>query len=239
MADEIIDHIVNWLQVQLKESHLNGYVLGLSGGLDSAVCAGLIKKASDNCLGVILPIESNVEDCDDAAMVASQLDVRTAYVDLTHVYQALITLLPGNDRVARGNVKARLRMVALYYYANLNNYLVCGTGNRTELMLGYFTKFGDGACDVLPLGDLYKSQVREIASQLGVPEKVIEKVPSAGLWPEQTDEGEIGFTYEEMDRTLKAIVECQAEGDCAAALQKMISRSEHKRQPPKICRLHV
>jgi NAD+ synthase len=147
----------------------------------------------------------------------------------------MITLLPGDDRVAQGNIKARLRMIVLYYYANSHQYLVCGTGNKTELTLGYFTKFGDGASDVLPIGDLYKYQVRDIARELGVPEKIIEKVPSAGLWPGQTDEKEIGFSYKDLDETLQALKECRASGDCAQKLQEMIAHSEHKRQPPKIC----
>jgi NAD+ synthase len=111
---------------------------------------------------------------------------------------------------------------------------VCGTGNKTELTIGYFTKFGDGASDILPLGDLYKSRVREIARELGVPQKIIDKKPSAGLWSGQTDEEEIGFSYEELDRTLQEIHAGQVSGACAQKLQDMIVRSEHKRQLPKI-----
>jgi NAD+ synthase len=197
----------------------------------------LLKKATDNCLGLILPIESSVEDCDDAAMVASLFNLRTEYMDLTSVYHAMLKLLPGDSRVAKGNLKARLRMVILYYYSNIHNYLVCGTGNKTELTLGYFTKFGDGASDVLPLGDLCKNQVRKIARELDVPEKIIKKVPSAGLWQDQTDEGEIGFTYEQIDATLEQIEAHRASGDCAQRLKVMIARSEHKRQLPKICKI--
>jgi NAD+ synthase len=237
MPQKIVDHIVSWLKTQLKQSRASGYILGLSGGVDSATCAALIKKATADCLGLILPIESSVEDSDDAAMVASTFGLRTEYVDLTSVYQALLKLLPGSDRIAQGNIKARLRMVTIYYYANVHNYLVCGTGNNTEITLGYFTKFGDGACDVLPLGDLDKSQVREIARELGVPDKIIKKVPSAGLWQGQTDEGEIGFSYDEMDAALGEIKAGRATGDCAQVLQGMIARSEHKRQLPKICKL--
>jgi NAD+ synthase len=235
MLPQTIETIVTWLKKQLAESSTGGYVLGVSGGLDSAVCAALVKQAADNSLGVILPIESPVEDCDDASMVASTFDLRTEYIDLTGVYTSMIKLLPEDDKKAQGNIKARLRMVALYYYANISNYLVCGTGNKTELTLGYFTKFGDGACDVQPIGDLYKYQVREIAHELGVPQKIIDKTPSAGLWQGQTDEGEIGFSYKKLDSTLVSINECRASGDCAQKLQEMIARSEHKRQPPKIC----
>lgn len=235
MSQQIIDRIVSWLKSRLQESHTQGFVLGVSGGLDSAACVPLLKKATDNCLGLILPIESRVEDCDDAAMVASEFGLRTEYIDLTNVYHAMLKLLPRGERVAQGNIKARLRMVTIYYYANINDFLACGSGNKTELTLGYFTKFGDGASDVLPLGDLYKHEVREIARELGVPQKIIDKVPSAGLWQGQTDEGEIGFSYEELDRTLDQIRTGRASGECAQKLQSMIAGSEHKRQPPKIC----
>ena len=237
MWHEIIDTIVQWLRDEQAESQTNGFVVGLSGGLDSSVCAALIRKATDSCLGLILPVESEVNDIDDAAEVASLIDMKTQYLDLTPVYSHLIRLLPDRKHVARGNIKARLRMVVIYYYANIHNYLVCGTGNKTELSLGYFTKYGDGACDVLPLGDLYKYEVREIGAFLGIPEKIIEKVPSAGLWKGQTDEREIGFSYAEMDKTLKDITECRIRGDCAERLQLMMRQTEHKRRPPKICHL--
>lgn len=212
-------------------------MIGMSGGLDSSVCAALITRATENSLGLILPIQSEVQDLDDAAQTATVLGIPIEYVDLTSIYGHLIKLLPGSDQLVLGNIKARLRMVVLYYYANLKKYLVCGTGNKTELTLGYFTKYGDGACDILPLGDLYKYEVREIARKLGVPEKIIEKVPSAGLWQEQTDEEEIGFSYEDMDRALQEITACRVEGRCAETLQKMIARNLHKRQPPRICKV--
>jgi NAD+ synthase len=232
-----IEYIVDWLKRQLDETHTDGFVVGLSGGLDSSVCAALIKRASDDSLGLILPMHSDVKDLDDAAEIASVLGLPTEYIDLTPVYEHLIKLLPAGEHVVLGNIKARLRMVVLYYYANLKNYLVCGTGNKTELELGYFTKYGDGGCDILPIGDLYKHEVRNIARVLAVPEKVIEKVPSAGLWHGQTDEAEIGFSYEEMDQTLQEIAKCRVEGSCAETLQNMIQRNLHKRQPPRICEL--
>jgi NAD+ synthase len=235
--EKTIEEIVAWLKQQRTETGTAGFVVGMSGGLDSSVCAALIKKTTENSLGLILPIQSDVQDLDDAAQTAAVLGIPTEYVDLTSVYQHLSKLLPGKDRVALGNVKARLRMVVLYYYANLKNYLVCGTGNKTELTLGYFTKYGDGGCDILPLGDLYKHEVQQIARKLEVPEKIIEKIPSAGLWQGQTDEQEIGFSYDEMDRALQEIAERKVEGRCAEALQNMIARNLHKRQPPRICKL--
>ncbi len=237
MWHETVQRIVKWLRDELAQSHTDGFVVGLSGGLDSSVCAALLKKATDNCLGLILPLESDVNDIDDASEVASLINLRNQYIDLTPVYAHLIRLLSGHRDVALGNIKARLRMVVIYYYANINNYLVCGTGNKTEISLGYFTKYGDGACDILPLGDLYKYEVKKIAEVLGIPKKIVEKAPSAGLWKGQTDEGEIGFTYEEMDRTLKEIAECRVHGAGAERLQSMMSQSEHKRRPPRICYL--
>ena len=222
-----IEEIVAWLKEQMKESGTEGFVLGLSGGLDSAVCAALVRKATENCLGLILPIESDVKDLDDAGDIADLLKLKTQYIDLTSVYNSLVKILPGGDRVALGNIKARLRMVALYYHANMHNYLVCGTGNRTEISLGYFTKHGDGACDILPIGDLYKGEVRELAGELNIPEYIIKKTPSAGLWSGQTDEKEIGFTYEEMDNALRQIEGGKVEADDEAAnkLREIISKT--------------
>ena len=213
----------------------NGFVLGISGGLDSSVCAALIKKATADCLGLILPIESDIKDIDDASEMTSVINLKTQYIDLTSVYKSLIKFLPDNSQIALGNIKARLRMAVIYYYANLNNYLVCGAGNKTELSLGYFTKYGDGACDILPLGDLYKFEVRELARVLGIPEQIIKKVPSAGLWQGQTDEGEIGFSYDVIDKTLQEIEKNQIKGDVAEKLKFRIEHNEHKRKPPKIC----
>ncbi len=239
MWENVIHKIVQWLKDELNKTKTKGFVLGISGGLDSSVCAALIKKATEECLGLILPIESNVQDLDDAAEVASQINLKTQYINLTPIYRNLIKFLPDNNQVALGNIKARLRMVLIYYYANFNNYLVCGTGNKTEISLGYFTKYGDGACDILPLGDLYKFEVREIARVLGIPEQIIKKVPSAGLWQGQTDEGEIGFSYDVIDKTLQEIEKNQIKGDVAKKLKFRIEQSEHKRRLPKICFLGI
>lgn len=237
MWDQTVERIVTWLKDQLRAAEVNGFVLGLSGGLDSSVCASLIKKASDNSLGLILPIESDIHDIDDAVEVASLLNLKTQYIDLTAIYKNLIKLLPNKNLIPSGNLKARLRMVVIYYYANLNNHLVCGTGNKTEISLGYFTKYGDGACDILPLGDLYKFEVKKLAKSLGIQEKIIHKVPSAGLWQGQTDEGEIGCSYDEMDKTLREIAQGKIVGEIGKKLNEMIKRTEHKRRVPRICNL--
>jgi len=234
MKDDAAQQIINWLKAQLQDTPMQGFVLGLSGGLDSSVCAALLRKATDNCLGLILPIESDVKELDDAAAVAAQFGMKTEYIDLTSIYHNLTRLLPDNDRLALGNIKARLRMIVLYYYANLKSYLVCGTGNKTEITLGYFTKYGDGACDILPLGDLYKGEIRELARVLDIPQTIIDKVPSAGLWAGQTDEGEIGFTYAQMDAALQKIEKGNIADDVCHALSRVIKKTTHKREKPKI-----
>lgn len=237
MGNDIVQQIVVWLKDQLRESAMQGFVLGMSGGLDSSVCAALLRKATDNCLGLILPIESDVKDLDDATALAQSLNIKTQYIDLTATYNNLIKLLPDGNRVALGNIKARLRMIVLYYHANLNNYLVCGTGNKTEISLGYFTKHGDGACDILPLGDLYKRHVRELARQLDIPQTIIDKTPTAGLWSGQTDEGEIGYTYDQMDAALEKIEMDQVADATCHALSELMRKSAHKREKPRIFHL--
>jgi len=237
MSNDVIKKIVKWLKAEIKGAQARGFVLGLSGGLDSAVCAALIKLAASDSLGLILPIESELGDIEDAEDVAANFDLDINYLDLTYVYNGLLKLLPDRQLMAQANLKARLRMIVLYYYANCHNYLVCGTGNKTERLLGYFTKFGDGACDVLPLGDLYKCEVRNLAEALDIPKKIIKKVPSAGLWPGQTDEAEIGFSYEEIDKALQEINRDKIVGKVAERLNEMIIKNEHKQKPPKICYL--
>lgn len=234
MWKDIAQQIVEWLKDGLRDTGTKGFVLGMSGGLDSSICAALIKQATDECLGLILPIESDVKDLDDATALATSLNIKTQYIDLTTTYNNLVKLLPDGDRVTSGNIKARLRMIVLYYYANLHNYLVCGTGNKTEISLGYFTKHGDGACDILPLGDLYKGEVRELARELDIPEEIINKVPSAGLWSGQTDEGEIGFTYDQMDEALRKIDKGEVIDETCRKLRDVVKRSAHKREIPKI-----
>jgi NAD+ synthase len=176
-------------------------------------------------------------------LVATTFGVETIRVDLSPATDALLHAVSASDdwpvsveraRLATANIKPRLRMTTLYYLANLRNALVVGTGNKSEAMIGYFTKYGDGGVDLLPIVDLYKHEVRALAAELGVPGAIITKPPSAGLWPGQTDEGEIGLTYDELDRTLAAI----AFNDSAAMstehvdrVRAMMSQSEHKRRP--------
>jgi NAD+ synthase len=162
-------------------------------------------------------------------------------VELSDAYDALMAHLPPSDHpLAAANVKPRLRMIAWYYLAQAHNYLVLGAGNKTELAVGYFTKYGDGGADLLPLGDLYKAQVWEPARELGLPQEVVERSPTAGLWPGQTDEGEMGITYRELDRVLAAIAAGDTSGIESVTLEKvqrMIACSAHKRAMPPVFRV--
>jgi NAD+ synthase len=245
-----------WLTARFEESGADTFVLGLSGGIDSAVVCGLAARAvgRDKVLGVIMPSASNPDDAVQAAKVASAFGVKTLTVDLTLLSQTFLTSMPteaalealrildvGTEgerearvRLATANVRPRLRMTTLYYVANLVRGVVLGTGNRSEAMIGYFTKYGDGGVDLFPLIDFYKYEVRAIAAHIGVPASVIERPPSAGLWQGQTDEDEIGLTYEVLDATLEAIAAGDTSGVDPATLAKvqgMIDRSEHKRRP--------
>lgn len=236
----VTEKMVAWLQEKVQEAGAKGVIVGLSGGIDSAVVAAVAKRAfPEHSLGVIMPCHSNPEDAADARLVAEILDIPYITVDLTTTFDTLLQALGGDAAaaardLAASNVKPRLRMITLYYHAARHGFLVLGTGNRSELTMGYFTKYGDGGVDLLPLGDLVKHQVRDLAKYLGIPAKVIEKAPTAGLWDGQTDEGEMGITYRELDDYILT-------GKAAPRVKEIIDRhhqkSAHKRQTPPIFRL--
>ncbi|TEU18587.1 MAG: NAD+ synthase [Anaerolineales bacterium] len=235
------EQISGWIAERVREAKAEGVVLGLSGGVDSSLTAALAKKAlGDKVLGLLMPCHSDPTDLEHARLVAARFDIETEYVDLGPVFDSLMAALPRGSDIAVANLKPRLRMATLYYFANSRNYLVAGTGNKSELTVGYFTKYGDGGADLLPLGDLLKSQVRELTRELGVPEEIIAKPPSAGLWAGQTDEGEMGITYDELDRTIAAIEKGDTR-DCDEAtverVKAMRGASEHKRLPIPICEI--
>ena len=238
----LVDDIANWIAGQVRGAGMNGAVVGLSGGIDSAVVSGLCAKAlgAEHVLGVIMPIHSNPDDAAYAEQTASAWGIERRTVDLSSAYDALVGVLPTGSELAYANMKPRLRMIALYHHANTLGRMVIGTGNRSELMAGYYTKYGDGGTDLLPIAGLYKWQVREIAREIGVPREIIEKPPSAGLWVGQTDEQEMGITYDDLDRTLAAIdagEESTIEPKILERVQAMIRLSEHKRHMPPIFRL--
>ncbi len=187
---------------------------------------------------MILPIHSFAQDLKDAKLTAQQLKITTKTVDLSTAYDNLLKILPRANNLARMNLKPRLRMLVLYYFANKLNYLVCGTGNKAEISVGYFTKYGDGGVDILPIGDLLKRDVRALARELKIPEQIITKAPTAGLFPGQTDEGEMGITYSELDDILFRMGHKRPQRAGIKKVSKvkaMISRSEHKRQIPQTC----
>ena len=235
---ELAEHFTDWIRAEVTAGDGCGAVFGLSGGLDSAVVAALAKQAfPHHSLGVVMPCHSDPRDAEDGALVAHHFGVPSATVDLGPVYDLLLEELAGSSsdlpesRLATANLKPRLRMTTLYAFANQLGYRVLGTGNRSELAVGYFTKYGDGGADLLPLGGLVKSEVRDLARSLGVPARIITKPPSAGLWADQTDEAEMGITYEELDAY---VLTGAASPAVKAKVDAMNAASEHKRALPRI-----
>lgn len=237
----ITDKIVSWLREKVTAAGAQGCVLGLSGGIDSAVVAALAKRAfPDNTLAVILPVESSDEDVEDAWLVARALELETVEYNLDGVFRALVKALeaarddlPEND-LAVANIKPRLRMIALYHQAARHNYLVAGTGNKSEIVTGFFTKYGDSGVDLEPMGELVKTQVFELARHLEIPEKIIAKTPSAGLWPEQTDEDELGFSYRQLDEYM---LSGTTDSQVIPRIREVMRRARHKQELPPTCPL--
>ncbi len=240
--------IADWIQQQVTVATARGIVVGLSGGLDSAVVARLCQIAMPSrVVGAILPCHSDPRDERDATLVASHFGLPVIRIDLAPTYDLLVNDLktmflqiPDEQAANAGtsmdikaqlplaNIKPRLRMSALYFIANSLNYLVAGTGNRSELTIGYFTKYGDGAVDLLPLGRLLKSEVRELAADLEIPQSIIDKPPSAGLWAGQTDEDEMGFAYSDLERYLTDGPDAVAPA-LAMRIERLMRSTEHKR----------
>jgi NAD+ synthase len=236
--------IAMWLRDYASRAGAKGYIVGLSGGIDSACTAALCQWAvGETVLGVLMPCHSLPEDAEMAHLVADTFGLKTVTVDLGAAYDSFLSAFPlAPSDMARANLKPRMRMAALYALAQTRNYLVAGTGNKSELMVGYFTKYGDGGVDVEPLGTLYKWQVRQLARELGVPQPILDRPPSAGLWAGQTDEGEMGITYDQLDAMLAAIEAGQTEDVDPALLgrvQQMIEDSAHKRAMPPACPLNT
>jgi NAD+ synthase len=242
--------LANWMRQYLVGAGCRGFVVGLSGGVDSAVVLRLAQLAAPNAtLGAIMPCHSDPQDEHDAAVVARHFSVPTMRIDLSGPYDGLIATIqpavqsrpervrntaPANglrERLPLANVKPRLRMTTLYFIANSLNYLVAGTGNRSELAIGYFTKHGDGAADLLPLARMKKSEVRALARELRVPPAIIDRTASAGLWIGQTDEEEIGFGYDELERYLAEGAQAVSPA-LAMKIERLTRLAEHKLQLP-------
>jgi NAD+ synthase len=237
-VQEKADNIVQWLKSILANSGAKGFVLGLSGGIDSAVAAALCKRACpDMTLGVMMPCYSDPQDLLDAQLAADSFSIPVEKIVLDEIFETFVRVLTGvaYDRnkkdLGLANIKPRLRMTTLYFLAARRKLLVVGTGNKSEITIGYSTKYGDGGVDLLPIGSLVKTEVRELARFLGVPQEIIGKAPSAGLWMGQTDEAEMGFTYEELDRY---ILTGEGRPETRAIIEGMVKRNEHKKMPPPV-----
>jgi NAD+ synthase len=246
--------ITEFIAESIRKAGVKGAVVAVSGGIDSAVTLSLTVKAlgREKVTAITLPDRDATPECDimDVMQHCGGLGVTCSTVDITpilHVMRDTLPLYDASDRISSGNVKARVRMAVTYHYANRLGRMVMGTSNKTELMTGFFTKYGDGGVDLMPLGDLYKTQIRQLAVHLNVPESIVKKLPSPGFFPGQTDEGELGIDYTTLDLVLYSLekgVEAQmiAEDlkitpEKVEAVLRRIKANEHKRRLPLILRL--
>ncbi|MFX1298226.1 MAG: NAD+ synthase [Promethearchaeota archaeon] len=250
-VEDEVERIVQFIKSLMKNSEAEGIVVGLSGGIDSATTAALCVRAigNDHVLALILPCHSNEADKVDGLSIAEHLGIQYKLVDLTETFDIFFKTLSNRSKstpLAKANLKPRLRMCALYFYANQRNFLVAGTGNKSEDVIGYFTKYGDGGVDFLPISHLYKHEVREIARYLELPQNIIARKPTAGLWDGQTDEDELskqlGFflTYEKLDTMLENIEHNKFDEDNSQyrKLLELIEKNKHKiAYPPALKRV--
>jgi len=252
---ESIQHkITRFIKDYVDKAHAKGVVLGLSGGVDSATAATLatIALGGKRVLALHMPEQETYETADFklVKLLEDKFEFNLKQIDLTHVLDALYSTIPDYDRKAklcRGNLKARARMLIWYYYANHENLIVVGSSDKSETMIGYYTKWGDAAADIAPLMDLYKTQVRQLASHLGVPPVIIKKPSTPALWPNQTAEKEIGLRYEKLDLILYGLEHFMSTREIAKQLnlhvktimsiKKRWLQSEHKRKMPLTTKL--
>jgi NAD+ synthase len=254
--DNSLRNISKFLEYSLIESNAQGLVIGLSGGLDSSLTAKIASHVinKEKILGLIMPSEvTPTQDVEDAKKLANDIGIKYKIIEIEpviNIYQGLCSdgVEEKLSMIAQANLKARIRMSILYFYANSLNRLVVGTGNRTELLIGYFTKYGDGGSDILPIGGLYKTEVRQIAQRLKIDSNILDKAPSAGLWPGQTDEDELGIKYELLDQILYLFTERNmSEEEVAQTLgidpreavrvNLMMHEAQHKLQTPPIAEI--
>ena len=241
--------ICRFIKEYVQNAGAKGIVLGLSGGVDSATIAGLSSLAvgGENVLGLMLPEKENFnqKDIDDAKVVAELFHLQTQACDISEVLGCFYMGIPvfdQSDRLCKGNIKARTRMIYLYYYANKQNKIVCGSSDKSETMMGYFTKWGDAAADIAPIIDLYKTQVRKLAIHIGIPKELALKPSTPALWPNQLAESELGIKYETLDLILYGLERFLTTEDITAQLgleQTLVENvkarwlaNEHKRRMP-------
>jgi NAD+ synthase len=242
--------LTGFIRSEITRAGFQHAVVGLSGGVDSTLSCYLAAQAlgAQNVLAVRMPYRTSSPDSMvHAQLVIDALGVQEITIPITEMVEPLFGRYPEASSVRRGNIMARARMIVLYDQSEVFHGLVVGTGNKTEILLGYTTLYGDSACALNPLGDLYKTQVRQLARTMGIPEVIIAKPPSADLWKDQTDEGELGFTYAEVDRLLYLLVdqryspdECVAAGFAADFVQQVVERvrrNHFKRILPPIAKL--
>jgi NAD+ synthase len=249
-TDTVRKILTGFIQSEITRAGFSRAVVNLSGGLDSTVSCYLAVEAmgAENVLALRLPYKSSSSDSlEHAQMVIDALGVQSITIPITDMADGLIQQFPDMSRVRQGNIMARMRMIVLYDQSEVFRGLAVGTGNKTEILLGYTTLYGDSACAINPLGDLYKTQVRQLARGLGIPQVIVDKPPTADLWLGQTDEGELGFTYEEVDQLLYLFVdqryrpeECVQAGfveSFVRAVMERIRRNHFKRLMPPIAKL--
>jgi NAD+ synthase len=247
--ETICNTMINFIKHETKKRESDGVIIGMSGGIDSSLATVLAVKALGNqsVFGLLLPDSSVTpkSDTTDAIELAKSLKIKHKVIELNKIKEQLVDGLPRN-KMARANLLVRLRMSLLYYYAAVMNRLVLGTGDKSEMMLGYFTKYGDGGADLFPIADLYKTEVRSLAKYLGIPDKIINKKSSARLWKGQTAEGEIGMKYEEIDKILKHLENnshfssnsnTKLDGNNVSKIKSQLEKNEHKQNMPPICKL--
>jgi NAD+ synthase len=242
--------LTDFIRTEITRTGYSRAVVGLSGGVDSSLSCYLAAEAMgpENVLALRMPYKASSPDSlEHAELVITALGVQSLTISITDMVDPLLEYIPEDETIRRGNVMARARMMVLYDQSEAFGGLVVGTGNKTEILLGYTTLYGDSACAINPLGDLYKTQVRQLAHAMGVPEEIIQKAPSADLWAGQTDEGELGFTYDEADRLLYLLVDQRyTPEDCieagfsppfVAEVVRRVRTNHFKRVMPPIAKL--
>jgi NAD+ synthase len=233
-----LGRIEQLIRYSFWSSKSEGIVIGVSGGVDSAVAATMCCKAvgGERVLGLCLPSEvTSLDDMEDAKDLCKWLDMEYRVIPVTPVLNAYRAMPDYKETpYLLGNLMARTRMAILFYHANRDRRLVCGTSNRTEYLLGYSTKYGDSAADIQPILHLYKTEILEVARELGIPPRILLKPPSANLWPGQTDEGEIGLSYTEIDSAIMNLEKngWKSSSEVEVRVLDMVRKSEHKRLAP-------